>query len=125
MSGLTDKDIEAVTDTSQLSIAYGKLFDSCDNLTTGMVRTMDLVKIVKKEMLQGAFEKMSERQLKIHFDDLTSRLDEKLDDGYVDKPTFIKEGVEWMLEVGVRKILSLLYLVFTHIFFYLENFSLL
>merc|ERR1719219_2585375 len=53
-------------------------------------------------MLQGAFEKMSERQLEIHFDDLTSRLDEKLDDGYVDKPTFIKEGVEWMLEVGEK-----------------------
>ena len=109
MSGLTDKDMEAVTDTqpadtSQLSNAYSKIFDSCDHLTTGMVRTMDLVKTVKKEMLQGT--KMTERELKIHLDDLTRRLDCKLDDGYVDQQTFIKEGVEWMLEVGVRNKLT-------------------
>ena len=57
------------------------------------------VQVVKNEMSQS---NLSERQLKIHLEDLTRRLDPKKDDGYVDKTTFVEQAVEWMHSVMVR-----------------------
>ena len=56
--------------------------------------------MVKDELSQS---NLSERQLKIHLEDLTRRLDPKKDDGYVDKITFVEQAVEWMHFVMVRR----------------------
>ena len=56
--------------------------------------------MVKDELSQS---NLSERQLKIHLEDLTRRLDPKKDDGYVDKITFVEQAVEWMHSVRVRR----------------------
>ena len=56
--------------------------------------------MVKDELSQS---NLSERQLKIHLEDLTRRLDPKNDDGYVDKITFVEQAVEWMHHVRVRR----------------------
>lgn len=96
MSAMTD--VMAVQDEEVLN----QLFDSVDVRITGFVSSNSLVAAV--ENTWANVSECSEREVKIHVQDLVRRLDDRNDNGYVSRDVFIRCGLGWLENVRVRYI---------------------
>ena len=91
MSGVTD---ETQDDVSILN----QLFDHCDVVISGQVKANDLITRVREVWPQNC----SDRESKVHLNDLVMRLDPKQDNGHVNRETFVKCGLEWLEYIRVN-----------------------
>jgi hypothetical protein len=89
MSGNIDQD----------SLILEQLFDGCDGVSSGLVKTVSLVNAIKLAWFNSSDN--SEREVKLHLTELTRCLDPRSDNGYVDRETFIKIGKTWFDNVRV------------------------
>ena len=107
MSAKTDS-FSANSDESILNV----LFDHCDHHISGQVKANELIERVKAVWPQQC----SERESKIHLNDLAQRLDSTKDNCYVDRATFIKCGLDWIEHLRVSDTISTRHYLKTHRF---------
>ena len=93
--------MSAVTDISfQDEEVLNQLFDSVDICITGFVSSNSLVEAVENTWANAS--DCSEREVKVHVQDLVRRLDGRNDNGYVSREVFVKCGLDWLSSVRVR-----------------------
>ena len=78
-----------------------KVFDGCDSVFSGQVRSQDLIDSMKQQWLNASADHCSERERKICLNDLKRRLDPRGDNGYLERAYFIKCGLEWIKKIRV------------------------
>lgn len=93
--------MSAMTDemTVQDEEILNQLFDSVDVRITGFVSSNSLVAAVENTWANAS--ERSEREVKIHVQDLVRRLDDRNDNGYVSRDVFIRCGLGWLENVRV------------------------
>lgn len=95
--------MSAATDMAlQDEEVLNQLFDSVDIRITGFVSSNALVAAVENTWANAS--DCSEREVKIHVQDLVRRLDGRNDNGYVSREVFIKCGLDWLENVRVSNV---------------------
>merc|ERR1712223_519237 len=85
--------MSAITDQSHQDTAMlNQVFDECDKIISGQVKTNDLIARVMDVWPQT----VNERESKVYINDLTRRLDSRKDNCYVEREIFVKCGLDWI-----------------------------
>ena len=91
--------MSAITDQSNVDMdILNRLFDDCDTIVTGQVRTNDVISMIKSQWTYPD----NDRERTVQINDLNRRLDPRKDNCYLEREVFVKCGLAWLEDTRVR-----------------------
>jgi len=91
--------MSAITDQSNVDMdILNRLFDDCDTIVTGQVRTNDVISMIKSQWTYPD----NDRERTVQINDLNQRLDPRKDNCYLEREVFVKCGLAWLEDTRAK-----------------------